>query len=253
MLSGKVFLITGANGGLGGACAVELARRGASVILLGRKVRQLERVYDAVLKVGPEPMLYPLDLEGAAPDDFFEMAQTLEREVGRLDGVVHLAANFEGLTPMLGTDPAKLARAVHVNFTSMSWLTQSLMPLLERTAKVNASKGQIVVAVDDPARVGGAFWGGYGIAHQARQAWISTVATELGADSNVDVVGFMPGPMRTMLRSRAYANDVDTRTRAPQDVAVKLASLLASTSSFHGRLVHADDVASTVILKGDAA
>ena len=60
-------------------------------------------------------MLYPLDLEGASPDDYAEMADRLFREFGRLDGILHCAAEFRGLTPLEHTDPAAFARAVHVN------------------------------------------------------------------------------------------------------------------------------------------
>ena len=239
MLDGKVFLITGANGGLGGATAVELARQGATVILLGRKVRQLERVYDAVIKAGPEPMIYPLDLEGAGPDDFFELAQTLEREVGRLDGVVHMAANFEGLTSMLSIDPAKLARAMHVNFTAMSWLSQALLPLLADTAKTTSIPSSILVSVDDDRRVGSVFWGGYGVAQIARRNWVSMVSAELGAENGVRVLGFMPGPLRTMLRSRAYAQDVDVLSVAPDEVAPEVAALLSDVSVATGTIVEA--------------
>ena len=239
MLKDKVFLITGANGGLGGATAVELARQGATVVLLGRKVRQLERVYDAVIKVGPDPMIYPLDLEGAGPDEFFEMAQTLEREVGRLDGVIHMAANFEGLTPLLHLDPAKLARAMHINFTSMSWLSQALLPLLADTAKKRASPSTILLSVDDAARVSSPFWGGYGVSHMARRNWVSMASGELGSESPVRILGFMPGPLRTMLRSRAYAQDVDVQSVSPTEVAPEIAALLADDSVGTGTIVEA--------------
>lgn len=245
-LHGKVFLLTGANGGLGSATALALAEAGATVVLLGRNVRQLERVYDAVRKVGAEPLIYPLDLEGAAPDDFFELATRIESELGRLDGLLHFAANFEGLTPLLNTDPAKLARAMHVNFTSMSWLTQACLPLLAATARDGVAKTRVLVAVDDAERVSHAFWGGYGAAQLARRAWVATVASELGPDSAVEVFGFMPGPMRTMLRSRAYANDADLRTRAPGEVAPQIVRILSSAQPLHGQIARGNAAAAEV-------
>ena len=87
-LKGRVVLIAGAAGGLGSAAAVACARAGASTVLLGRKVAPLNRVYDAVKAVGPEPMLYPLDLEGAGPDDYDQLAEALDGEFGRLDGLL---------------------------------------------------------------------------------------------------------------------------------------------------------------------
>ena len=64
-LQDRVILVVGAAGGLGSAAAVACAQAGATVVLLGRKVAPLNRVYDAVKAVGIEPLLCPLDLEGA--------------------------------------------------------------------------------------------------------------------------------------------------------------------------------------------
>ena len=61
-LDQRVILVSGAHGGLGSAAAVACARAGATVVLLGRKLPKLNRVYDAVAQAGAEPLLYPLDL-----------------------------------------------------------------------------------------------------------------------------------------------------------------------------------------------
>src|SRR3546814_10589578 len=70
---------------------------------------KLNRLYDSIAAEGAQPLLYPLDLEGASPDDYEEMTTRIERELGRLDGVLHCAAEFCRLTPLLHTDPADSA------------------------------------------------------------------------------------------------------------------------------------------------
>ncbi|MDX1592913.1 MAG: SDR family NAD(P)-dependent oxidoreductase, partial [Gammaproteobacteria bacterium] len=52
LLDGRVILVTGAGDGLGKAAALALAAHGATVVLLGRKVKTLERVYDAIEHAG---------------------------------------------------------------------------------------------------------------------------------------------------------------------------------------------------------
>ncbi|WP_046655991.1 SDR family NAD(P)-dependent oxidoreductase [Lysobacter capsici] len=226
-LQGRVVLVTGANGGLGSAAAGACADAGATVVLLGRKLPKLNKVYDAVAKRGPEPLLYPLDLEGAQPDDYAEMVARIDSELGRLDGVLHCAADFPGLTPLAQTDPAAFARAVHVNLTAPWWLSQACLPLLAK-----APDAALVFALDDPQRVGQAYWGGYGAAQHALAALVSMLHAEL-LNSSVRVAGLRPGPMRTPLRSRAYVEDSDRAARDPSAYAQACVNLLSADGAVH--------------------
>ena len=226
-LAGRVIVLSGAHGGLGAAAAQACAAAGATLVLLGRKLPRLNRVYDAVAQAGPEPVLYPLDLEGASPDDYLEMAGRIDAELGRIDGILHCAAEFRGLTPLEHTDPADFARAVHVNLTAPWWLVQACLPLLRR-----AEDAAVVVAVDDPARVGQAYWGGYGVAQHGLRALLAMLAAELAA-TPVRVAGLQPGPMRTGLRARAYAEDHDLRLRDAGAYARACVTLLGPAGAAH--------------------
>ena len=226
-LQDRVVLISGAQGGLGGAAAQACAAAGATVVLMGRKPPKLNRVYDACAKLGPEPLLYPLDLEGAAPDDYAEMAGRLYRELGRLDGLLHCAAEFRGLTPLEHTDPANFARAVHVNLTAPWWLSQACLPMLKQ-----APDAALVFALDDMSRVGQAYWGGYGLAQHGVAAMVGMLHAEL-ATSSVRVSALQPGPMRTSLRAKAYADDQDLQARDPADYAGACVTLLSSEGAVH--------------------
>ena len=226
-LQDRVVLISGAQGGLGSAAAQTCAAAGATVVLLGRKPPKLNRVYDACAKLGPEPLLYPLDLEGAAPDDYAELADRLHRELGRLDGVLHCAAEFRGLTPLEHTDPANFARAVHVNLTAPWWLSQACLPLLKQ-----APDAALVFALNDLDQVGKAYWGGYGLAQSALGVMVGMLHAEL-ATSSVRVSALQPGPMRTSLRAKAYADDEDLQARDPADYAEACVTLLAPAGAAH--------------------
>lgn len=227
VLDGRVVLVTGATGGLGSAAAQACARAGATVVLLGRKVPRLNRVYDAVAACGPEPLLYPLGLEGATPDDYAEMAARVEGALGRLDGVLHCAAEFRGLTPLLHTDPAAFARALHVNLTAPWWLSQACLPLLAK-----APDAALVFAVDDLARVSQAYWGGYGVAQHGLDALIRILHAEC-ANSSVRVSGLRPGPMRTALRAKAYVEEDDRLARDPATYAEACVTLLSPAGAAH--------------------
>lgn len=226
-LDQRVVLVSGAHGGLGSAAAVACARAGATVVLLGRKLPKLNRVYDAVAQAGAEPLLYPLDLEGASPDDYAELADRLRVELGHLDGVLHCAVEFKGLTPLEHTDPAAFARVMHVNLTAPWWLSQACLPLLRQ-----AQDAALVFALDDLERVGQPYWGAYGIAQHGLAAMVGMLHAEL-ASSSVRVSALQPGPMRTGLRSRAYADDNDLQAREATDYADACVTLLSSAGAAH--------------------
>ncbi|ASL01041.1 MULTISPECIES: SDR family NAD(P)-dependent oxidoreductase [Xanthomonas] len=226
-LSGRVVLITGAAGGLGAAAAQACAAAGATVVLLGRKVRPLERIYDAVAALGDEPLLYPLDLAGATPDDYATLAQRLQTELGGLHGLLHCAADFSGLTPTELVPPADFARTLHVDLTARAWLTQACLPLLRQQ-----DDAAVVFVVDDPARVGQAYWGAYGAAQHAQRGLIATLHHETAAGP-VRVSGLQPGPMRTALRARAFTHHEDNDALDAARYAPACVSVLSAAGATH--------------------
>lgn len=234
-LDGRVVLVVGAHGGLGRAASLAAAAAGARVVLLGRRVPRLERLLDAIAAKGGQASAYPLDLEGASPDDYADLAARIDAEYGRLDGLLHAAAEFRGLTPLLHADSAGFARALHVNLTAPWWLTQACLPLLLR-----APDAALVFACDDVARVGGAYWGGYGIAKQGVEALVRMLHAEL-ANTGVRVAGLQPGPMRTSLRERAYADDAPHAACAPEAYADACVELLSAAGAAHRGRVWAPD------------
>ncbi len=217
----RVILVTGATGGLGRATAIAAAQAGASVILLGRKLRALERVHDEVAQAGDSaPAIYPLDLEGATPGDYAELAGTIEREFGRLDGIAHCAAHFNTLQPFVQIEPLEWARAQHVNVTAPLWLSQACLPLLAA-----ADDAAIVFVFDDPLRIGKAYWGSYGVAKQALQGLASIIHEET-ENSHVRTHALLPPPLRTALRRAAYYGEDTMAQPDPAAAGAALAWLL---------------------------
>lgn len=204
-----VVLIVGAAGALGRASALACARSGAKVVLLGRKVRALEKVYDEVEAIGAGvASIYPLDLAGATPQDYADLATTIEREFGRLDGIVFAAAHFDGLQALTTIRPEDWLRAMQVNLNAPFFLIQACAELLTRTTGVEAEAAQkspssVVFVLDDPARTGKAFWGGYGTSKFALAGFASTLHQE-SESSPLRVHTLLPAPMRSTLRRNAY-------------------------------------------------
>jgi len=97
-VAGKVCLITGANTGIGRVTAVELARKGARMILAGRSEERTQPVLDEVRALGAEAEFLPLELGSLASvrraaKTFLESGRPLELLVLNAG-----LAGFRGLT-----------------------------------------------------------------------------------------------------------------------------------------------------------
>ena len=134
LLLDKVLLVTGAGDGIGREAAIAFAQHGASVILLGRTVSKLEATYDAITQLNcPEPAIVPMDLKGASAVHYTGLAETIENQYGRLDGVLHNAASLGLLGSLEHTPKATFDEVIQVNVTAQFQLTQSLLPLLKQS------------------------------------------------------------------------------------------------------------------------
>lgn len=198
-LADRVVLVTGAYGGLGSAVARAVMRAGATVVITGKRKRQLEKLYDALREDGlAEPVIHPLDMEVATPKEYAALAEGLERDFGRLDGIVHCAASFAGLTPIAMHKPDDWLRAMHVNVNAPFALTQACLPLLTQ-----ASDSAVVFVLDNSELLQRAHWGGYGVSKAALERLVAILHEETD-ESPLRVHALLPTPMRTSLRRLAY-------------------------------------------------
>ncbi len=238
-LADRVVLVTGASGALGDAASRACAQAGATVVLLGRRVPKLNRLYDAIAAIGPEPAIYPLDLLGASPADYAQLAQRIESGCGRLDGILHAAASFHGLTPLANTEPEDFINALHVNVGAPFLLTRACLPLLLR-----ASDSAIVFVLDDLARIGRAYWGGYAVAKHALDGMRKVLADEL-ENSPVRVSALQPGPMQTTLRAKAFMTEAHGTWPQASAYAEACVHLLAAAGVDRRGQVWAPEIAAT--------
>lgn len=228
-LADRVVLVTGACGGLGTATAKAAARAGATVIITGRRKRQLEQLYDAMLKEHlPEPVIHPMDIESATPADYEALADGIERDLGRLDGIVHAAVSFTGLTPLSMHKPDDWLRALHVNVSAPFALTQACMPLLTQ-----ADDSAVVFVLDSPQLLQRAHWGGYGVSKAALERLVAILHEETD-DSPLRVHALLPAPMRTALRRQAYFGE-DILQRPLPDAAAAAAIYLLGAQALAAR------------------
>ena len=210
-LKDKIILVTGAGDGIGKAAAKAYAQYGATVILLGRTVHKLEQVYDEIRNSGyPEPAIYPMNLEGASPKDYQELASTLQENFGRLDGLLHNAAFLGANTPIQHYDAELWYKVMQVNLNAPFIMTQALLPLM-----INTVDSSIVFTVDDKST---AYWGAYGVSKAAISSFMSILADEMDTDKPVKVNAIHPEPVRTGMRMKAFPGEDPNTLKNPDDI-----------------------------------
>ena len=219
-LAGKTVVVAGAAGGLGARLSRRAAAAGAEVVLLGRRVAALERLYDDITATGGKAAIYPLNLAGASPDDYAQLADRIGSQCGGLDAVVVCSAHLRGLTSIDRTPPDDWLAALHVNLSAPFLLVQSCLPLLRER-----DRASIVLTIDNPPARARAYWGGYGVA-QAGLAQLAAILADELENTGIAVHAFDPGPMRTGLRQRVWFTEDPASVPTPDRAAEVLVGLL---------------------------
>lgn len=236
LLAGRVILVTGAGDGIGRAVSLAFAAHGASVILLGRTVRKLEEVYDRILDAGgPDPAIYPMDLEGAGPDDHAQLIERVDNEFGRLDGLLHNAARLGTLTPIEHYEPTEWLRVIQVNLNAPFLLTRACLPVLKRSPDAS-----VVFTSSGVGRRGRAYWGAYSASKFGVEGLMQVLADELEKNARVRVNSINPGRVRTAMRAAAYPAENPAQLPAPQEIVGAYLYLMGPDShDVHGQALDA--------------
>ncbi len=226
VLRDRVILVTGAGDGLGRAAAHAFAQHGASVILLGRTVRKLEQVYDEILAAGgPEPIIATLDLARAHGPDYTQLAEQIGSNWGRLDGLLHNAAMLGERAPIDHYDIGIWHQVMHLDLNVPFILTQTLLPLLRKSADPS-----VIFTSSSVGRRGRAYWGAYAVAKAGIENLSQVLADE--NEGRLRVNSINPGACRTRMRREAYPGE-DPETR-PEPAALMGPYLYLIGPASHG-------------------
>lgn len=224
-LANKIILVTGAGDGIGREAALNYAKYGATVILLGRTVAKLEAVYDDIVAAGgAEPAIIPLDMKGATENHYRDMAATIVDQFGRLDGLLHNAGMLGILSPFGHVDLPTWNDVMHVNVTAQFMMTKALLPAL-----LNSNAASVIFTSSGVGRKGRAHWGPYAVSKFATEGMAQVLADEYeGTNLRVNVIN--PGATRTKMRSRAYPAEDVNLLKTPADLMPTYLYLMADDS-----------------------
>ena len=203
-LKDRVILVTGAGQGIGRTAALAFAAQGATLILVGRKVDKLEKLYDAIeAEGGPQPAIFPLDLAKAGEEEYKAMAEGIFQQMGRLDGILHNAAHFDTLSPLELQTAKQMNKMLQVNLVAPFMLTKACLPLLKR-----APDASVIFTSTTAAHHPAAFWGTHGISKSAAETMAKIWAEELGTLPNLRINTVIPGAVQSPQRRKSHPGEL---------------------------------------------
>ena len=242
-LRGKVAVVTGAAGGIGGATAVELAEHGVKVLLVDVRGDEAAAKAEAIVAAGGEASAFTADV--STEDGVAGYVEAAVERYGTID-LFHNNAALEGpFLPLVDYDLETFDRLVAVNIRGVFLGLRAVLPVL-----LEKGSGAIVNTASIASYVGFPNLAAYTATKHAVAGFTKAVALEV-ATTGVRVNAVSPGVIDTGAwdafgeQGKAdYFADIAARNPArrigtPGDIAQ--AVLFALTNTFlTGQTLHVD-------------
>jgi NAD(P)-dependent dehydrogenase (short-subunit alcohol dehydrogenase family) len=141
----------------------------------------------------------PLDLNAATDADFERLADTIEAELGRLDGILHSAALFDGLKRLTDLTLEHWLSALRVNLAAPASLNRACEPLLAA-----ASDAAVILTGETHGLAPAAYWGAFAASKAGLAALAKIQSEEWAQHPRLRVNLLVPGPVRSPQRGRSH-------------------------------------------------
>jgi NAD(P)-dependent dehydrogenase (short-subunit alcohol dehydrogenase family) len=181
-MTGKIALVTGANGGLGTHVTKALLDAGASVVGLAPHIQQSEV---------PHANFAALTAEISSLEDAKKAADTVISRFGRIDILAHLVGGFAGGKSVAKTDDATFQRMFAMNLNSAFHILRAVIPFMRK-----AGAGRIIAIGSRAAEEPGPGVGAYSASKAALVSLLRTVAAE-NNDAGITANVILPGTIDT--------------------------------------------------------
>ena len=193
-LSGRIALVTGASQGIGRACALQLAKEGATVALAARNLDKLDSVASEIAANGGIAKAFTLDV--ASEDSIKACAKAVIAEFG----TVHILVNNAGITKdglMLRMKRQDWDDVMTTNLTGAFLLTQACA-----SAMMKARWGRIINITSIVGETGSAGQANYAASKAGMIGFTKSLAREFssrGITANAIAPGFIQTAMTHVL------------------------------------------------------
>jgi 3-oxoacyl-[acyl-carrier protein] reductase len=230
-LSGKVALVTGASQGIGEACALALARAGATVVCTSRRLAAVEGVAARIVEEGGSAVARALDVTDP------EQAAAVVEEVARTMGGLHVLVNNAGITDdqlFVRMKPESWRKVLATNLDGVFHVTQPAARVM-----LKQKEGRIINITSVVGLSGNPGQANYAAAKAGIVGFTKALARELGS-RNITVNAVAPGYIQTAMtealteeqRQRLLASLAIPRLGTPEDVAAVVVFLSGKGASY---------------------
>ena len=231
-LTGKVALITGATGGIGGAIARKMRNAGATVVVSGRNVAKLDAEFD------DEYIKIPCDL--AADGGAVELVMNTIERAGKIDILINNAGITRDTLLMRMTDD-QFDEVINTNLRSCFKMCRAaIMPMMKNRF------GRIINMASIIGTIGGPGQANYAASKGGMIAMTKSIAAEVasrGITANAIAPGFIKTPMTDVLPDelkKTYLAQIPAgRFGKPEDIANACVFLASDEASYiNGQTLH---------------
>ncbi|HVM92509.1 MAG TPA: 3-oxoacyl-[acyl-carrier-protein] reductase [Terriglobales bacterium] len=230
-LEGRVALVTGASQGIGHACALRLARQGASVAVAARNQQKLDELTAAIAASGGKAASFPMDV--ADEDQIKAAIKSAISHFGKIDILV----NNAGITRdqlVMRMKRADWDAVLNTNLTSAYLCIQSVIPSM-----LKQRWGRIINVTSVFGQMGQAGQANYAASKAGLIGLTMAIAREVASrniTSNAIAPGFIDTSMTAALGDdfkQSAAKQIPLgRVGTPEDIASAVAFLASDEASY---------------------
>lgn len=231
-LNGKVVLITGATGGIGGAIAHKMKQAGATVVVSGRNTSKLNKEFDdSYIKIPCD-----LDAEGAG----VELVMNTIEQAGKIDVLIN-NAGITADTLLMRMSDEQFDNVINTNLrAAFKTCRAAIMPMMKQRF------GRIINMASIIGTIGGAGQANYAASKGGLIAMTKSIAAEVasrGITANAIAPGFIQTPMTDILPDdlkKTYLAQIPAgRFGLPEDIANVCVFLSSDEASYiNGQTIH---------------